>query len=102
MFRRKKGVEPEAPYLEPELLSELQGRLSRIEGHVRGVARMLEEHRPCDDILTQVAGVRAAVEQVAIKLLEGHLDSCVAAAIRGGDGEPHVGRFKASLERVLR
>ncbi len=88
-------------YLTPELEEDLKNRLSRIEGHVRGVKNMLAEHRDCDDILTQVAGVQAATRQVAILLLEGHLDTCVAEAIRSG-GSPAVDRFKESLARVLK
>lgn len=88
-------------YLMQELEKELGDRLARIEGHVRGVRRMLEEHRDCDDILTQMAGVKAAVEQVAIRLLQGHLETCVAQAIKTGD-EKAVARFQESLDRVVR
>lgn len=89
-------------YLTPDLEKDLLDRLARIEGHVRGVRKMLAEHRDCDDILTQVAGVKAAINQVAIKLLEGHLDTCVADSIRSGDGTGPVERFKGSLSRVLK
>lgn len=89
-------------YLTPEMEQDLQARLSRIEGHVRGINRMLAEHRDCDDILTQVAGVKAAINQVAILLLEGHLETCVAESIRSGDGATPVQRFKGSLSRVLK
>ncbi len=89
-------------YIELELENDLQDRLSRIEGHVRGVKKMLAEHRDCDDILTQVAGVKAAINQVAILLLEGHLKTCVLEAIRAGDGTLSVERFKDSLSRVLK
>lgn len=89
-------------YITPELESNLQDRLSRIEGHVRGIKNMLAEHRDCDDILTQIAGVKAAINQVAILLLEGHLETCVAEALRSGDGTIPVERFKGSLSRVLK
>ncbi|MBI2872623.1 MAG: metal-sensitive transcriptional regulator [Chloroflexi bacterium] len=89
-------------YIEPVLERDLQDRLSRIEGHVRGIKKMLEEHRDCDEILTQVAGVKAAVSQVAILLLEGHLETCVADALRAGAGEGPVARFRDSLSRVLK
>ncbi len=93
---------PGDTYLIPELEANLQDRLSRIEGHVRGIKKMLAEHRDCDDILTQVAGVKAAVNQVGILLLEGHLETCVAEALRSGDGTIPVERFKGSLSRVLK
>lgn len=102
MFKRPSKDRNDETYLSEESIRSLQARLSRIEGHVRGVSRMLEEHRSCDDILTQVAGVRAALDQVAIKLLEGHLETCVAEAIRAGDGSQQIAMFKGSLARVLK
>ncbi|MBI3979412.1 MAG: metal-sensitive transcriptional regulator [Chloroflexi bacterium] len=89
-------------YLTLELVEELQARPSRIEGHVRGINRMLDARRDCDDILIQIAGVKAAVNQVAIRLLEGHLDSCVAESLRAGNGTDAVTRFKESLAQVLK
>ena len=89
-------------YLTPELEANLQDRLSRIGGHVQGIKRMLAEHQDCDGVLTQVAAVKAAIGQVAILLLEGHLETCVAEALRGGDGTIPVERFKDSLSRVLK
>ena len=92
----------ESAYIESELENNLQDRLSRIEGHVRGIKNMLAEHRDCDDILTQVSGVRAGINQVAILLLEGHLETCVAESLRSGDGAISLERFKSSLSRVLK
>lgn len=90
------------PYLPRELVTDLRHRLSRIEGHVRGIKKMLEEERECDDILTQLSGVGAALQQATIKLLEGHLETCLHDAIAGGDAGPSVERFKTSLSRVLK
>lgn len=101
MPRRKARATSEM-YLKTEVKQDLQDRLSRIEGHVRGIKKMLAEQRDCDDILTQVAGVQAAVRQVAILLLEGHLETCVAESLRSGDGMAPVERFKGSLSRVLK
>lgn len=102
MAKRTKPLALSDIYLTPDLEKELLDRLARIEGHVRGVRKMLAEHRDCDDILTQVAGVKAAISQVAIKLLEGHLDTCVSESLRSGDGTTPVERFKGSLNRVLK
>jgi DNA-binding FrmR family transcriptional regulator len=102
MARQSKSPVVSGIYLTPELEKELLDRLARIEGHVRGVRKMLADHRDCDDILTQIAGVKAAITQVAIKLLEGHLDSCVSESLRSGDGTIVAGRFKQSLKRVLK
>lgn len=95
-------VPTESVFIETELEDNLQDRLSRIEGHVRGIKNMLAEHRNCDDILTQVSGVKAAINQVAILLLEGHLETCVVESFRTGDGTISLERFKSSLSRVLK
>ncbi len=63
----------------------LKNRLSRIEGQVRGIARMVEEDRYCIDILTQLQAVRAAIARVETQLLQGHLNRCIESAIVSGD-----------------
>jgi DNA-binding FrmR family transcriptional regulator len=65
----------------PKLLN----RLSRVEGQVRGVARMLEDDRYCIDILTQLQAVRAALAKVESEILKDHLDHCIEDALTGGD-----------------
>lgn len=85
----------------PKLLN----RLSRIEGQVRGVARMVEEDRYCIDILTQTQAIRAALARVETEMLKDHLGHCIEAAINGGDADDQ--RCKASelielLERSAR
>ena len=59
-------------------------RLGRIEGQVRGVARMLEEDRYCIDVINQVRAVRAALDKVEQEILHDHLQHCVAHAFHGG------------------
>ena len=60
-------------------------RLHRIEGQVRGIERMVEDDRYCIDILTQIAAVKSALEQVGAKLLVDHVSPCVRDAIASGD-----------------
>ena len=60
-------------------------RLSRIEGQVRGIARMVVEGRYCIDVLTQLQAVRAAVARVETEMLKDHLSHCVESAIVSGD-----------------
>ncbi len=60
-------------------------RLSRIEGQVRGLQKMIEEDRYCVDILTQVKAVTAALKRVEGELLKDHVDHCLAAAIASDD-----------------
>lgn len=61
-------------------------RLKRIEGQVRGIARMIEEDRYCIDILTQVRAIRAALRGVEDEVLKDHVEHCVEEAITSGDG----------------
>ena len=65
--------------------AKLQGRLSRIEGQVRGIARMVDEDRYCIDILTQLQAVRAALAKVETEMLRDHLGHCIEGAIVSGD-----------------
>jgi DNA-binding FrmR family transcriptional regulator len=65
--------------------SALLNRLNRIEGQVRGVARMVEDDRYCIDVLTQLRAVRAALARVEGELLKNHLDHCIESAIVAGD-----------------
>jgi DNA-binding FrmR family transcriptional regulator len=64
--------------------AELLNRLSRIEGQVRGVARMVEDDRYCIDVVTQINAARAALDKVALGLLDGHVRHCLV----GGHGGP--------------
>ena len=74
--------------------SKLLNRLSRIEGQVRGLARMVEEDRYCIDVLTQLRAARAALSRVETEMLRDHLGHCIEAAISGGDATEQ--RQKAS------
>jgi DNA-binding FrmR family transcriptional regulator len=62
-----------------------QKRLSRIEGQVRGLSRMVEEERYCIDIVTQISAVRAALRRVEEEVLKDHVSHCVEGAIASGD-----------------
>jgi len=63
----------------------LLNRLNRVEGQVRGIARMIEEDRYCIDVLTQIQAVRAALSKVETEMLRGHLNHCIEGAIVSGD-----------------
>jgi DNA-binding FrmR family transcriptional regulator len=77
-------------------------RLHRIEGQVRGVERMVEEDRYCIDILTQIAAVKTALEQVGAKLLEDHVSHCVAGALASGDEAAASEKATELLDAVQR
>jgi CsoR family transcriptional regulator, copper-sensing transcriptional repressor len=65
----------------------LAARLSRIEGQVRGISRMVSEDKYCIDILTQVNAIKAALDQVSLLLIEDHIRGCVVDAVKDGDVE---------------
>lgn len=76
-------------------------RLSRIEGHVRGVRKMVEEDKDCPDILIQVAAVRAALNQVGLILLEDHMETCIIEATKQGTQGKAVENLKAALAKFF-
>ncbi|MBB3769653.1 DNA-binding FrmR family transcriptional regulator [Angulomicrobium tetraedrale] len=73
-------------------------RLSRIEGQVRGLSRMLEDNRYCIDIVTQVAAVRAALKKVEEEVLRDHVAHCVEHAIRSGDADQQRQKVSELIE----
>ena len=79
----------------------LQARLARIEGQVRGIQRMVDEDRYCIDVLTQVAAIKAALDKVALALLDDHVSHCVVDAVREGTGEQKVKELTAATGRYL-
>ena len=73
--------------------SRLLARLSRIEGQVRGIARMVEDDRYCIDILIQMQAVKSALKRVEEQVLKDHAAHCVADAIRKGDAKDQTRKF---------
>lgn len=84
-----------------ESLRRIINRLSRIEGHIRGVKTMVQESRPCPDVLVQIAAVRGALDRVARIILDEHLTECVARAAKEGNIEVEIEELKAALDRFL-
>jgi DNA-binding FrmR family transcriptional regulator len=75
-------------------------RLSRIEGQVRGVSRMVEEERYCIDVLTQISAIEAALDRVALGLIDEHTRHCVIEA-EGGERTEKVDELMAALGRFV-
>ena len=69
-------------------------RLKTIEGHLRGIIRMVEDDTYCIDVIRQIQAVEAALNKVSSQILEGHLNSCVITAVQGDD--------QSERERVLK
>lgn len=82
-------------------LRQIINRLSRIEGHIRGVKTMINESRPCPEVLVQIAAIRGALDKVARIILDEHLSECVARAAREGNIEAEIQELKAALDRFL-
>ncbi len=76
-------------------------RLNRIEGQVRGIARMVDEDRYCIDILTQIGAVQSAVEQVALGLVDGHVRHCVVPAA-DDESEARANELMAAVRRLMK
>lgn len=101
MFRGEPGASIVNKASKPRLLN----RLSRVEGQIRGIAKMVEEGRYCIDVLTQLHAVRAALSGIETQMLKDHLGHCIEGAIVSGDADEQ--RKKANeliqlLERAAR
>ena len=80
---------------------QLNKRLARIEGQVRGVSRMVEEDRYCIDVLTQISAIQAALDKVALGLLDGHARHCVIDAPDGQQAD-RTEELMAAVGRLMR
>jgi DNA-binding FrmR family transcriptional regulator len=76
---------------------EVLSRLQKIEGHVGGIARMVEDGRECEEVILQVGAVKAALNQVALIVFEDHLRSCVA----GPETAHRIRTLRSALERLI-
>ena len=84
-----------------ESLRKLVNRLSRLEGHIRGIKTMVQENRPCPDVLVQVAAVRGGLDKVARLILDEHLNECITRAVDEGNIAAEVDALKAALDRFI-
>jgi CsoR family transcriptional regulator, copper-sensing transcriptional repressor len=81
---------------------QLLTRLRRVEGQVRGVERMVEEDRYCIDVLTQIAAVQAALDKVALGLLDGHTRHCIVEGRAEGTPDELSDELMAAVARLTR
>lgn len=82
-------------------IKEVINRLSKIEGHVRGIQKMLEEGKPCDQILIQFSAVQAAMKKASKILLEDHFDNCVMGKVKDKTLETELFEFKKALDSYI-
>jgi DNA-binding FrmR family transcriptional regulator len=81
---------------------QLLARLRRIEGQVRGIQGMVQDDRYCIDVLTQISAIQAALDKVALGLLDDHARHCVVGAEAEGTFEERTGEMMAAVGRLLR
>ncbi|MBF2007153.1 metal-sensing transcriptional repressor [Chlorogloeopsis fritschii PCC 9212] len=84
-----------------ESLRRIVNRLSRIEGHIRGIKTMVQQNSPCPDVLLQIAAVRGALDRVARIVLDEHLTECIGRAAQEGNIDVEIEQLKAALDRFL-
>ncbi len=77
-------------------------RLARVEGQVRGVAKMVDEDRYCIDVLTQISAVQAALDKVALGLLADHADHCIVHGHGSKSPEENSEELMAAIARLMR
>jgi DNA-binding FrmR family transcriptional regulator len=87
---------------DPEAQRRLLNRLSRIEGHVRGIRSMIEQQQPCPDVLLQIAAVRGALDRVARLVLDDHMTECIAHAAETGNIKLELDELRKALDRFIR
>lgn len=91
-----------ALYLTEDAESAIYNRLSRIEGQVRGVKKMLAEHQSCDAMLVQISALKQAVNAVAAELLQAHMETCVLGHVQAGKGKEALASLRGALATVMK
>lgn len=89
-------------YLKEADVKDLRNRLARLAGHAQALRRMLDEKELCEDLLIQAAALRGAASQIVSRLLEAHLDTCVGACVKAGEGRAAFARLRPALVRMVR
>ena len=89
-------------YLTGEAERAIYNRLSRLEGQVRGVKKMLAEHKSCDEMLVQISALKQAVNGVAAELLQAHMETCVLGRIEAGEGAHALTSLRNALAKVMK
>lgn len=77
-------------------------RINRVEGQLGGIRKMLENDKPCDEIIIQLNAAKAALQKISQIVLEDHLDHCVLEALRDGKGEAQIDSLKRALNQYTK
>jgi DNA-binding FrmR family transcriptional regulator len=97
--RRRRPASGSRPYARDR--AQILRRLARLEGQVRGVARMIERDEACIDVMQQTAALRAAVDSVTMLLMEDHLHGCLARGVTAGDSDRVADEVMEVLRRSI-
>ena len=100
--KTKRSAQSDARHLDPRLVQDLHARLHCVEGHIRGIQHMLEEQAACEDLLIQTSAVRAALNQINIKIIEGHMQAYTTECAKGGDVTVAMDQLRGALAQVLK
>ena len=74
-------------------------RLSKIEGQIRGIKKMIEENKPCDDVIIQISSASSALSSTARVMLEHHMDTCVLDGVTNGDAKETLDKLKNVIDK---
>ena len=85
-----------------EIKKDVLPRLKKIEGQIRGIQRMVEKERYCIDIVNQVTAAQRALDQVSLKVMQRHIESCVTDAIKSNGGRPIIGELMDTIYKFIR
>lgn len=77
-------------------------RLNRIEGQIKGIKKMIEEGKACEDVLIQISAAKSALHKTGQVILEAHIQHCVLDAVRDGDEEEALKKLSAAIEQFSR
>ena len=82
--------------------SSLLARMRKIEGQAKGIQQMIETDRYCIDIVQQLSALSAAADEVALLILQGHIEGCVTDAIREQHGEGHIRELMGTIRKAMK
>lgn len=97
--KKLRGPTPQRGYAKDR--EQVLRRLARIEGQVRGIARMVERDEYCIDVMQQTAALRAAVDSVTMLLMEDHVQGCLRTAVKTGDADSYVAEVMDVVRRSM-
>lgn len=100
--KRAASTTAASQYLTPDAEGAIYNRLSRLEGQVRGVKKMLAEHKSCDDMLVQISALKQAVNGIAAELLQAHMETCVLGRVEAGEGKQALADLRSALSKVMK